>query len=1132
VKTMSERLRVLIVESSPSEAELMVRELQRANLEPEIERVETEPAFVGALADGVPDLVLCGLGLPAFGGLRALALTREHAPGVPVIIVTCSMGEEMAVECMKAGAADYVLKDQIRRLGAAARGALERRQEEYARRMTERGLAESERRFRTWVELTPAAIFQINAQGRYIFANPAACRLAGRSASELNGMSIHDPTSPLGQWEGEGVFEALLRDGQVNAEMTLRSQDGTDVEVILDGVRLQEDRFLAFCTDITARRRAEAAWRAAEARYRTFLDSTSDQVFLKDSRLRYLFCNRVGLDYLRRSEQEVLGRTDAGLMPSDQAAACQRSDHAALAASRPVLGEETAGDRSFEVVKFPVPLAGGEVGVGAFIRDVTAKKAAERAQVESERRYRALFEGAYDGILLLRDSRIIDANPAAEELYGASRAALLGRHPGELSPAQQPDGAESLAHADQAMTEALAGRVQRFEWLHVRTDGSEFLAEVSLSPLQVGDETLVQAILRDITARKRAEEEIRRREQVLERIFSIVPVGLWFADAEGKLQRGNPAGIRIWGGEPQVGIDGYGVFKVRRLPGREEVWPEDWALTRTVRDGVTVVDELLEIDALDGEHRIILNSTAPLLDEHGRVEGAVIVNQEVTDRIKAEDALRASEERYRSLFEGVPIGVYQTTPDGRILVANEALVRMLGFSSFDELASRHLESEAYQPGYPRAVFRTRIEKEGSVVGLESVWRRADGSPIHVREWAKLVRAPDGSVQCYEGTVEDITHQTRLREQLLHAQKMEAVGRLAGGVAHDFNNLLQAMLSLSEVLRRRSQDPARVGAIVDELGQHIKRGTALTRQLLLFSRQETVRPERLDLTELVEGSSRLLGRLLRENIAFAVNAEPQPLRLTADRGQIEQVLMNLVVNAADAMPGGGSLVIRCGAVPPDAVFIEVEDTGAGMSPEILEHIFEPFFTTKAAGKGTGLGLAVVHGIVTQHGGRIEVHSQEGVGTRFRILLPAEFSGEQPRVDIAEVEPAALATGKGERVLVVEDEPAARQGLLELLEVLGYEAVAVGSGGEAGHAAASSTFDLLLTDLMLPDVSGADLAVTLSERWPEMKVILMSGYAEDEYVRLRAFTGVVRFLQKPFDVETLARELRAALGGEGG
>lgn len=884
-------LRVLIVEDLAADVELMRRELQRVDLDPEVERVEVESAFLAALTDRPPDLVLSDFSLPSFDGMRALTLARAHAPGVPVIIVTGSIDEETAVECMKAGAADYVLKEQISRLGAAVRSALDRSRERHARRLAERALAESELRFR------------------------------------------------------------------------------------------------------------------------------------------------------------------------------------------------------------------------------------------------ALFEGANDSILLLRAGLIIDSNSAAEELYGRNRADLIGRHPGELSPPCQPDGSASFAHAGQAIDEALAGKVQRFEWVHARPDGRQIHTEVSLCPIRAGAETLVQAIVRDISARKRAEEEIRRREHVLDRVFNIVPVGLWFADAQGTLTRGNPAGVRIWGGEPRVGPEEYGVFKARRLPSREEVQPEDWALARTIRECVTVLDELLEIDALDGVRRIILNSTAPLLDEQGHVEGAVIVNQDVTDRMRAEEALRESEERYRSLFEGVPIGVYQTTPEGRILMANKALVAMLGFSSFGELAGRNLEEGGYEPGYPRAVFKARLEREGALSGVESIWRRADGSSIHVREWARVVRSSDGRVLCYEGTVEDVTQHKRLQEQLLHAQKMEAVGRVAGGVAHDFNNLLQAMLSLSEVLRRRSQDAARVGVIAEELGQHIKRGTALTRQLLLFSRQETVKPEKIDLVELVESSSRLLSRLLRENIAFSIETGGGPLRLTADRGQIEQVLMNLVVNAADAMPEGGRLVIRCGAAPPEMVSVEVQDTGAGMPPEILQHVFEPFFTTKAAGKGTGLGLAVVHGIVTQHGGRVEVQSQEGVGTTFRILLPAQYSGEHPRVELGESEATAVPAGSGERVLVVEDEPAARQGLTELLDVLGYEVVAVGSGEEAGRIDAQPEFDVLLTDLMLPDVSGVDLAASLTERWPAMKVILMSGYAEDEHVRLGAFAGVVHFLQKPFDVETLAREMRAALDGNG-
>jgi CheY-like chemotaxis protein/two-component sensor histidine kinase len=357
--------------------------------------------------------------------------------------------------------------------------------------------------------------------------------------------------------------------------------------------------------------------------------------------------------------------------------------------------------------------------------------------------------------------------------------------------------------------------------------------------------------------------------------------------------------------------------------------------------------------------------------------------------------------------------------------------------------------------------------------------------------------------------------------------MEAVGQLAGGIAHDFNNLLQALMSQIQLLQSRSEDPQGVVSLSRELEQQVGRGASLTRQLLLFSRRETVKPEKLDLNEAVRDATSMLKRLVRANIALGLEFSPGPLRVEVDRGQLDQVLMNLAVNASDAMPEGGKLTIRTGADAGQTVWLTVEDTGHGIPAVIRDRIFEPFFTTKGVGKGTGLGLSVVHGIVAQHGGRIQVESDVGKGTTFRITLPRAGSGEFPAAAELPTPAQELPEGKGERILVVEDEEIARQGLHDILASLGYRVVAVGSGEEAGGLPGDPGFDLLLTDLMLPGIAGPALAATLKERWSALKVILMSGYTEDEAVRRGVGSGLVRFLQKPFDMKTLAREVRAAL-----
>jgi PAS domain S-box-containing protein len=639
-----------------------------------------------------------------------------------------------------------------------------------------------------------------------------------------------------------------------------------------------------------------------------------------------------------------------------------------------------------------------------------------------------------------------------------------------------------------------------------------------------------------------------------------------------------------------------------------------------------------------------------LTDASGRVTSVLGVTRDITERKRAEVALRESEERHRSLFDQSPIGIYRTTPDGRILAANGALLLALGYASLEELTARNLDLDGYEPTYPRQEFKERIERDGEVIGFESAWLKKDGQVLGVRESARVVRDQDGKTLYYEGTIEDVTAQRRgeeerrhlvaaieqasetivitdtegrieyvnpafertsgytrgeangqklsmldsgehddayyatlwqtitqsemwqghfvnrrkdgslyeeeatispirdsrgtivnfvevkrdvtqemaLQMQLRQAQKMEAVGILAGGVAHDFNNLLQAMLNNVELVQGRHGDAAQMAATMAELEAEIRRGSALTRQLLLFARRETAKPERFDLNDGIRGVATFLRRLVRANISYSMDLADEPLPVTADRGQIDQVLMNLVVNAADAMPGGGRLTIRSGRQGEEWVWFAAEDTGSGIPVEVRERIFEPFFTTK--GKGTGLGLSVVHGIVTQHGGVVTFEDRPGGGTSFRVALPRTGSGEHPEVILPTVDTSSSPAGHGERVLVVEDEEGARQGLAEILRMLAYDVVAVGSGEEAGLLPHDPGFDVLLTDMMLPGCAGSDLARGLLERWPTLKVILMSGYAEDEAVRRGALAGRIRFLQKPFDMATLAREIRAALDSD--
>jgi PAS domain S-box-containing protein len=423
-------------------------------------------------------------------------------------------------------------------------------------------------------------------------------------------------------------------------------------------------------------------------------------------------------------------------------------------------------------------------------------------------------------------------------------------------------------------------------------------------------------------------------------------------------------------------------------------------------------------------------------------------------------------------------------------------------------------------------------------GIERVvW--AEGRLIHDKD--------SGAPIALVGYVQDITErkrieaeQARLEEQLRQAQKMESIGRLAGGVAHDFNNQLTVIQLYSDWLHSSMAKDDPLLPKVVQIRRAAEHAASLTRQLLAFSRKQVLRPVTLDLNDLVANLQKMLGRLIGEDIILSTNLEPGLWPVQADRGQIEQVIMNLVVNARDAMPTGGVLTIETSNVILDelikashldaplgpCVMLSVTDTGLGMDAATQKQIFEPFFTTKAQGKGTGLGLATVHGIVNQSGGTIYVYSEPGQGATFKIYLPARGDVVASLTDSIAVK---MAPQGHETILLVEDEAALRDLVRETLQEMGYSVLEAGDGRTALELVEQQTtpIDLLLTDVVMPQMSGRELAQVLTARWPAMKVLFMSGYMDDKAMRQELLTAQVNFLAKPFTRSTLASKVRDVL-----
>jgi two-component system cell cycle sensor histidine kinase/response regulator CckA len=504
------------------------------------------------------------------------------------------------------------------------------------------------------------------------------------------------------------------------------------------------------------------------------------------------------------------------------------------------------------------------------------------------------------------------------------------------------------------------------------------------------------------------------------------------------------------------------------------------------------------------------------------------------------EALKEAEEKYRSIFENAVEGIFQSTPDGRFISVNPAMARILGFESPEELMAGRtdIRSQHYVDPNCREELQRMLAEQGVVVGFECEVYRKDLSKIWTAENIRAIRDEGGAVIRYEGSIEDITGRKTLEEQFRQSQKMEAVGQLAGGIAHDFNNLLTVITGYSELLLSGVQDDP-VRRKVEEIRKAAERASALTRQLLAFSRKQVLQPRVLDLPETVVGMDKMLRRLIGEDVELVTLLESGLEKVKADPGQIEQVIMNLAINARDAMPQGGKLTIETKNVflddayarrhatvtPGHYVMLAVSDTGTGMDEETQAHIFEPFFTTKEQGKGTGLGLSTVYGIVKQSGGNIWVYSEPEHGTTFKIYLPvAGETDESRREEVAAERPQGTET-----ILLVEDEEAVRLLLLDILDAEGYAVLPASNGRDALRVCEqhSGPIHLLITDVVMPGMSGRELAARLAEECGDAKVLYMSGYTDDAIIHHGVLDAGTNFLQKPFTPDAVARKVREVL-----
>jgi two-component system, cell cycle sensor histidine kinase and response regulator CckA len=832
---------------------------------------------------------------------------------------------------------------------------------------------------------------------------------------------------------------------------------------------------------------------------RTLIDNLPDGIFLKDRQSRFVFANQVIAELMGARDASVLsGKTDHDFYPKEVADSLLAEEQIIVKTHRSSVNKEeskslTNGLRRILTTKVPVVDTRGEVtGLLGITRDITERNNVEEKLRVGERRYRDLLEQAADGVFLLDEKGdFLMANAAICEMLGYASEELLRLNILDTYPQ------ELLGMGKSRFDAIKSGEASRFERPTKRKDGSVFPVEMSTRGLADGT---TQGIAHDITERKRREVELALERSLLSALMENIPDKIYFKDTQSQFIRTSKA--HAWS---------FGLRDAKEAIGKTDMdfFSEEHAMQayedeqRIIRTGEPILNVEEKETWPNRPDTWVLTTKMPLRDQEGKIIGSFGISRDITEHKRAE-------ERIQSLArfpDENPQPIMRVTPDGAVLYANKAsepLISSWAGKEDGEIPKEYLHA------------------------LTHVWESGEKQEIEISEATRtyaITIVPIVAAGYANIYGRDVTEEKTLAQRLNQAQKMEAIGQLTGGVAHDFNNVLQAITGYCEVLKLRL--PEENLKFVAEIMKATQRAATLTGQLLAFSRNQILRPQIVDTKDIVHSIQKMLERVIGEDIELRTLIDFNTGNFLADPGQLEQVLLNLAVNARDAMPLGGKLTIETtnrtfdeayvhdhpGARVGQYVRIAVSDTGVGMDKETLSHIYEPFFTTKEKGKGTGLGLSTVYGIVKQSEGYINCYSELGSGTTFTIYLPLTLrEADKPQIAVSHT----TAPRGTETILLVDDDSAVRSVARIALEEAGYVVVEASGGEEALSEvlARSIAVELLITDVVMPRMSGKELSLKLKEILREVRVLYISGYTANVISHHGILEAGVDYLQKPF------------------
>ncbi len=1149
-----DKLNVLIVEDSLDDAELVTRELTLAGLNARSTRVETEEQFRDALDTQAWDLIFSDFQLRSFSGLKALELFQACGVDIPFIMISGTVGEDIAVDAMRRGVSDYLMKGNLARLAPVVERELRDSAHRRERRFAENALRESEERYRIVAETASDAIVTIDRNSSILYVNSAAQRIFGYTRAEMVGnkitMLMPDALKPRHLAAVDKYVETNIRGMNWNGtEVPAVKKDGTEILVSISFGEFRTETqhsFTAIIRDITETRRSEAALRQSEENFRALVQATTQFVWTADangsSEALFAWFSKM-FERPVNSVPEILA-----LMHMDDAAAIDAEWTAALE-------NRTLFDRVCRFVKndgSTVYLAARSVPIfdpdGSFqhwigtFTDITERMLDQIALRANETQLRTIVESVPECVKLLdTEGRILKINRSGIELLEAdSFDELRGRSVAELiTPAFREAFIESTK-------EVVSGNPGQLQFEIVGLKGTRRWMDMKAVPIRDSENKVVAVldVSRDETDRRKADEALRISEERFRDLFENANDLIYTHDMEGNFTSLNRAGEMI---------SGYTRDEAANLHLRDVVAPEYLQIAsdriREKMAGGRAATYETEIITKDGR-RVMLDLSTRLIYENGKPSAIQGIARDITERRQAELAIRSNELQLRVITNTIPVSITYIGADGILRFANRAFLEWVGKGPA-EVVGRHISDVIGEEEYVQILpeFERVLDGEYFDVERYAFTGPVDGNDLHhyVRMNYVPESAPTGEVPAFFAFMTDITESKnaelalrKSEEQLIQSQKLESVGRLAGGIAHDFNNMLTAINGYSELTLRRMHPSDPLRGNIEEIKKAGDRSAELTNQLLAFSRRQIMQPRVLDLNRAVADLIPMLERLIGADIQLRTSFSNEKGMVNADPGQLSQVLLNLVINARDSMPDGGSILIDTfikqidesnvvlnNVKPGRYSVMAISDTGTGMDNQTIQHIFEPFFTTKEVGKGTGLGLSTVHGIVHQSGGSVTVSSTPGKGSRFEIYLP-----------IAESDRKAPLSGKlsdgnpsfgTETILLVEDEEAVRDLSREMLESCGYTVLAAKDGRSALDVLAENgtRISLLLTDVIMPNMGGRELADEMKKQFPGIKVLFSSGYDNNSIVNQGTLNEGTNFIQKPFTFDAIAMKIRELL-----